>query len=433
VGVDADWAVRPRIMGPETAIFSGLSQQNLGGTAAFFAVNQRGAFEGLPGAGSWKIDLSMKENRIVPDSLVDLLITFTLSGYYDANLRTAIDRAPRRPLATTTWFSAQQSFPDAHYQFHRSGRMDWQVSNDHLALEGSLGALQNVAVLCVPSQKRPELGRMMCSYPMEFEVSSAGRITLLREMPHVTLTTSGLTLTASVTVRDGIVGTFDYGDGTGLTNTLTHTYARPGRYEVLVRLVTQGRLLTEYHAIVVVSRQHAVLPPCIVVPQLQATVADGKVKIRPTMVVPSGESLAVSWQIDGKLPDSGSGPVTFTVEPGRHVLRFAAVRPLKARFHSQQRHAPTVAVAFDKLHLATNRTFDVATGNETTTNVNAFGRHVFGSGPSAALSPTDRWTLELPLDDNPSVVSVSSADTKQHDLGELADVFLALEYKVRDE
>jgi hypothetical protein len=49
------------------------------------------------------------------------------------------------------------------------------------------------------------------------------------------------------------------------------------------------------------------------------------------------------------------------------------------------------------------------------------------------LSPIDRWTLELPLDDNPCLVSVSSADTKQHDLGELSDVFIAVEYKTRDE
>jgi hypothetical protein len=49
------------------------------------------------------------------------------------------------------------------------------------------------------------------------------------------------------------------------------------------------------------------------------------------------------------------------------------------------------------------------------------------------LSPVDRWTFELPLDGNPSVVSVSSTDVKQHDLSELSDALLALEYQVRDE
>ncbi|HMK61102.1 MAG TPA: hypothetical protein VK452_08150 [Dissulfurispiraceae bacterium] len=51
----------------------------------------------------------------------------------------------------------------------------------------------------------------------------------------------------------------------------------------------------------------------------------------------------------------------------------------------------------------------------------------------AALSPIDRWTFELPLEDTPCSVSFTSADTKQHDLVELADTFLILEHKVKDE
>lgn len=82
-----------------------------------------------------------------------------------------------------------------------------------------------------------------------------------------------------------------------------------------------------------------------------------------------------------------------------------------------------------RLLLATNRTFDLETGDETTTNLNAFGQRVFGT---RILAPTDRWTLELPMDDNPALVSVSSADVKQHDLSELSNAMLALEYEVRD-
>ncbi len=433
VGFEAEWLVKPRMMGPETAIFSGLSRQDLSGNAAFFASNQRGAFEGLPGAGAWRIDMSMKENRVVPDSLVDVLITFTLSGYYDANLRDAIDQAPRKPMAITTWFSAQQSFPDANYQFNRIGRMEWNVTQDMLALQGSLDQVQNVAVLCSPSQKRPELGRLMCSYPVEFELDAAGNVTVLRTLPTgLSFTASGLSLNA--TIPAGTSVTFDFGDGTGLTdsNALPHTYARPGRYEVSVRISANGRL-TEYRAVVVISRQHIVLPPCIAIPRLQTSVAGGQIKLKPILRPTPGELLSPSWRIDNIKPDTGSDPITFTLKPGRYVLRFAARRPLKAHFFSQQRFRPAPSLAMNGLHLASNRTFDVTTGNETTTNLNAFGQHVFGAGPSAIFSPTDRWTLELPLDDNPCLVSVSSADTKQHDLGELSDVFLALEYRVRDE
>jgi hypothetical protein len=84
----------------------------------------------------------------------------------------------------------------------------------------------------------------------------------------------------------------------------------------------------------------------------------------------------------------------------------------------------------DGLHLATNRTFDATTGNETTATLNTFGQHVFGG---KTLSPIDRWTLELPLDQNPCLVSVSSIDTKQPDLSDLADTLLPMEYQVKDE
>jgi hypothetical protein len=428
LNIASDWPVKIHASGPDTEIFSGLSRQEAS-SASTITANERGAFEGLPGASSWRIDMSMRENRIVPNSLADVLMIFTLSGYYDATLRQVVDHTPRKPLASTTWFSGHQQFPDAFYQFNRVGRMDWQITPDFLALQGSLGELQNVAVLCSPSQKRPELGRLTCSYPVEFEVDAAGNIRLLRELPRISLATNGLELSA--TIPSGSSVTFDFGDGTGLADStaLPHTYARPGRYEVLVRIAANGRL-TEYRAAVVVSRQHPVLPPCIAVPKLDTTVSAGKITLQPSLLVPSGESLSVTWRIDNHKPDPSSNPVTFTLGPGRYVLRFSAIRPLIARFYSQQRYAPTAPLPLKGFHLATNRTFDVTTGTETTANLNAFGQHVFGPG---ILAPTDRWTLELPLDDNPCAVSVSSTDVKQHDLGELADAFLALEYKVKDE
>ena len=135
------------------------------------------------------------------------------------------------------------------------------------------------------------------------------------------------------------------------------------------------------------------------------------------------------FRIDNKQPDRDSEPVTFTLDPGRYVMRFSATRPLNARFYSQQRFDRTTPLEMNNLHLATNRTFELESGNETTTNLNDFGQHVFEAG---ILAPRDRWTCELPLDDNPSVVRVSSTDVKQHDFSELSDVVLVLEYEVRD-
>ena len=50
----------------------------------------------------------------------------------------------------------------------------------------------------------------------------------------------------------------------------------------------------------------------------------------------------------------------------------------------------------------------------------------------ATSGTRSRSMLELPLDQNPSTVSVSSSDVRQLDLSELSDVILALEYTARD-
>lgn len=280
---------------------------------------------------------------------------------------------------------------------------------------------------------------MMCSYPIEFELDSTGAVTILRNLPDgLSFTGTGLSLNA--TIPPGSSVTFDFGDGTGLTSAASHTYTRPGRYEVLIRIASNGRL-TEYRAVVVMSRNHSIslLPPCVAAPLIQASVAGDKVRLQPSLRVPSNELLTPIWQIDRLKPDSGSNPLTFTVErpeedkPRRYVLRFTAIRSLTSRFYCQQRFVPTDPLPMKGLHLATNRTFDVEAEVETTTNLNDFGKHVFGVGLPATLSPTDQWTLDLPLELNPCLVSVSSNDAKQHDLGELADVFLALEYVVKEE
>jgi hypothetical protein len=97
---------------------------------------------------------------------------------------------------------------------------EWDVGPGSLALHGSIGELQNVAVLCSPAQRRVELGR-----------------------------------------------------------------------------------LPEYRAAVVVSSRHAVLPPCIAVPDLQTAVSGGTIMLVPSLQ-PSGSRLSVTWRIDGRGPDA---------------------------------------------------------------------------------------------------------------------------------
>jgi Tc toxin complex TcA C-terminal TcB-binding domain len=351
-----DWSVRHRVLGPESAVYSGLSKQEL--AQGTFASTQRGAFEGRPGASMWRIDMSMRENRVVPDTLADVVLTFTLTGYHDATLRAEIDRAPERDVATTLWLSARQLFPDSYYQFHQTTKLEWEISPDSLALQGSVGELQNVAVVCAPAQKRPELGRTSATYSVEFELDAAGQVRLLRALPRIALSTSALTLSV-ITDLPGATISFDCGDGTGLVDSaqMPHVYARPGRYEVLVRIAVGGRL-TEYRAAVVVSRDHATIPPCVAVPTFSTTLTGTSIDLIPTLDAPT-EPLTVIWRVDGK-PPAASG--AFALQPGRHVLQLLATRPLRARFYSQQRFEPSSSLTLDALRLATNRTFDVITG-----------------------------------------------------------------------
>ena len=58
-----------------------------------------------------------------------------------------------------------------------------------------------------------------------------------------------------------------------------------------------------------------------------------------------------------------------------------------------------------------------------------FTKHIFGDHPQQiALSPADRWTLELPLADNQWFTTVSASDVAEFDGGELADATLTLEF-----
>jgi len=423
--VGTDWPVKIQTSGPETTVFSGLSRQEAASLGTITA-DERAAFEGLPGAGGWSIDMSMRGNRVVPNSLADILVTFTLSGYYDANLRDAEDRAAQRTLASTSSFSGNTDFADSFYHFNQTGRMDWNITPDLLALQGGIGKLKNLGVVLTLSQGRPDLGRLMCSYPIEFEVDAAGNVQILRNLPRIALTTNGLQLNATIPLGTNV--TFDFGDGLdfGDNTALPHRYNRPGRYDVLIGLAENGRL-TEYRAAVVVSQQFDVALPCIVVPDLHTSVAAGKITLAPSIQSVPGEAVSAIWRIDNFKPNQGSNPTTFTLDPGRYVLRFAAIRQLKARFYCRQRYVLSSIFPLDGLHLTTNRTFDGDT--DTTTNLNPLGQEIFNGG---ILSPTDRWTLELPQDQNPHLMSVASNDVQQYDLGELSDAMLALEYDINE-
>jgi hypothetical protein len=299
-----------------------------------------------------------------------------------------------------------------------------------LSLGGSPHELRNLAIALPLAADGPELGRVSCRYPVQIEVAS-GTVTVLTALPEFTLTPNGLTLNGAFTGAAGIAVSWDFGDGTALAQgaTIAHTYARPGRYEVLTRLVKDQKLV-EYRSAVVISAHQAVVAPLIVTPVLTASAAgsEGAVTLSLT-TAPSTIEVSIDAAAGLVRGWAETGAATLKLMPGTYQLDFRATRKLSARFYSRQRYLPAAAVPLSRGRISTNRTFDIDSGNETTTALNPFGTQLFRNGSSAVtLSPVDRWTLELPLAENPWFLTVSSSDVAEFDGGEIADAVLTLEF-----
>ena len=417
------WPVKVHVSGPETEVFTGLSHQEAASASAITA-NERRAFEGLPGASSWKIEMSIKENRVVPGTLADVLITFTLSGYYDPALKEAVTAAaatPRR-FETTSVISAARVLPDSYYSLAKNGALNWNVSRDMLGLGGTPGVLHNLAIILALAQDGVDLGRCSCRYPIEIEITSAGQVKPITSLPAFTLTPNKLTLACAYIGAAGASVSWDFGDGSALAQgaNAQHLYRQPGRYEVLVRLVQNGRL-DEYRSAVYVSQNQAVTPPLIVSPSFAYS--------GTSLTVSTGSpTLGVDCAIGKSRAKGASGLATLSgiAKGAKYKMTFAATRQLSAHFYGRQRYLPAVEVKLDRMRASTNRTFDAA-GVENTTAPNAFTMQVFDR---QVLAPDDRWTLELPMDKNPWFLGVSSSDMAQFDGEELADAVISLEYPV---
>jgi hypothetical protein len=435
------WPVKLRVTGPEAAVFSGLSRQEANAVFAFATTGQRHAFEALGVAAAWQVNFTARENQVVPGTLADLLVTFTLSGYYDPELRSAVDRAPRTARAVTRWLSGQTTFPDALYEFNRSGRMAWNVTRDLLTLTDTLGAVRNVAVLLLPTPGRTNyFGRVMSHCEVQVRITATGNLQVLSEIPQVILKPAGaatpLTLTARATLPPGAQISWDFGDGSPRQSGAAqqHSYARPGRYTVSLRVVRNGRL-SEFRAEVVVSRSltNRLRPPVTVIPQLTretgTDIPAGHTRVVGTVNAPAGDPVIATWRV-GEQGSVKGNRVTFDWKPGDYTLFFTAVRTLKARVYCTQRQLTGPGFDFNGLSLASNRRFD-PNGTETTgvgdnPPANPVATHLFGSG---AISPVDEWTVELPLADNACLRSVGATDVEQYDLSEIQDAVLALEYE----
>jgi hypothetical protein len=272
----------------------------------------------------------------------------------------------------------------------------------------------------------PELGRCYCHYPVSIVVSS-GSVVVETGLPELTMTPNGLVLACAYTGAAGTDVTWDFGDDSAVASgaSVQHTYARPGRYEVMTRLVRNGELF-EYRSSHVLSAAHPMNGPLVVVPTFSAGTVSAEGTVPLTITPPAAlAGVSIDCSTGATRKWAPSGPVQLDLAPGAYVLTFLAIRNFAGRLYAKQRYLPDEKVTLVHGGLATNRTFDALTGAETTATPNAFSVHVFGG---RTISPVDRWTLELPVADNPFLASVSSADVAEVDASELADAVLALEF-----
>jgi len=440
------WPVKILVNEPETTVFSGLSRQDAASAFPVASSGQRNAFEGRALAGGWQIDMSARENQVVPESLADLLITFTVSGYHDSGLRAAIDSANHKTTAVTSLMSARQVFPDAFYDFSRTGRMVWNVPREMLAVNGEMGRLRNIGMSLRPGAPDAHFSRLMTRLRMSFRVNESGGVasgvSFFTLVPD-TLVTQTAPLTVAVRAMSDAATelAWDFGDGTPILRTVrsgtttiapaegTHVYARPGRYVMKLRCV-QNDSLSEFRIAVVVSRNQKLGEPLIIQPRISFDAATKTVKIITTGAV--SQAGRMLWRV-GDLSAEGN-TASFALKPGNYILDFAAVRKLNFKAYGAQRYVKDlVPLPLRGFSATTNRTFDDngaetnGTGTPPLPVRNELAKRLFDKG---AISPEDGWTFELIPQEILGLPAGTSVDAEELDLSEIQDVVLSMEYEI---
>jgi hypothetical protein len=431
------WPVKVLVNEPETAVFSGLSRQDAASAFPVASSGQRNAFEGRALAGGWQIDMSARENQVVPGSLADLLITFTVSGYHDSGLRDAIDGAKPQTTAVTSFLSARQTFPDAFYDFSRTGRMLWKVPREMVASNGDLGRLRNIGMSLRPGVPDVHFSRLMTRLRMNFRVNESGGVasgvTVFTHLPETSVTqTAPLTLAVKARLDGATELAWDFGDGTPILRAAegAHLYAKPGRYVLKLRCVRNDSL-SEFRMSVLVSRKQKLGDPLIIWPRVGFDTPTKTIKITTGGAVQQAGRML--WRL-GDLTAEGN-TATFSLKPGHYTLDFAAVRKLNFLAYSAQRYIKeSDPLQLKGFSAATNRTFDEngkeTNGTGTPTPLparNPLAKRLFGKGE---ISPEDNWTFELIPEEILGLPAGADVDAEELDLGEIQDVVLSMEYDI---
>ena len=443
--LDQDWPVKVRAASPQTEIYTGVTRQDQTAGDSFFSNNQQTAFEGLGAASAWRLDMSMRENRVDPTTLADIVLVFHFSGYFSEELKNRVQACIPSRSTQTLLLSGHQYFPNGYYHLQNSGTMTWSVNKRFIPTGLQAGRLRNIGLSLLPSSDRPQFGRLLSVQRVRIKFDSrTGNLDVLSLLPRFSFETARLTLRATVVFNQQVTQVmWDFGDHSGWQPTNAdgaayplysqeHCYTKAGAYVVTLRAVVSGQLY-EYTAKVSVSGDEDLSSP--LTPALTFTakaipeISSDQFQLVINSGLPSGVQATLSVK-SGSLRAGGTASCFLTLPKDRECeLLCIAIRNLAVHFSGTQCYDPTAAeLTLPGLRTATNREFDEQ-GSLKPGTANDLSRRVFGNGEH---SPIDNWQLTITAANNPFLKVVDSTGREIMDLSEIEDAVLALEYEAEE-
>lgn len=414
------------------------------------ASQQRMGFEGLAAASSWLIDMSMHENRINPDTLMDVHLVFNLTGYHSDELKDLILQNLPRESTQTLSLSSQTYYGDALYRFHQTGAMNFQVTSDVVPTGMSAGRLRNLGVQLIPKSDSPQFGKIIGRQQIELLIANG-----FPTLTHPVLNIQNFYIKKLYTkigyfahcpdphklnyVECNWGDSDQWDDKTATSASFSHTYAYPGMYVVTFRVVYDGRL-RDFAYRLAVSGTKTLVPPVHTDIQLVQT-ANGWALRHPSHSDPETyqvdlydvvkDDLYVLYWLNDVYGTSNGSRFEITIPKSLSgstiTLNMIYVRELNARLWSRQRFTiKKNPITFEGFTLTTNREFDDDGQLLSTLPSNIVTERLFPG--DTVLSPLDTWQMELTTADNPFLESVTSSGKSVIDLSEIQDILLSLEY-----
>lgn len=448
---DNTYPITVQVVEPQTEVFTGMSRQEALGEIPDQANQQRMGFEGVAAATSWLIDMSMHENRINPDTLMDVQLVFNLAGYHSDELKDVILQNLPRESTQTLSLSSQTYYGDALYHFHQTGVMNFPVTSDVVPTGMSAGRLRNLGVQLIPRADSPQFGKIIGRQQIEL-LDTSGFLTITHPVINIqSFDIDKQVVSIKYFAHCPVVAKLNYvecdwgdtygdrNDGPITSDTFVHTYARPGVYAVTLRVVYNGRL-RDFTYRVAVSSAKTLAPPVHTFIKLIPT-ANGwalpHTSLTDTVIyavdlkeVISDDVYVLYW-LDDVYGTSNDSKFEITIPKPSHgstrVLNLMYMHKLRGRLWSKQRYtARNNLITFEGLTLTTNREFDDAGQLLSNASSNILTQQLFPG--DTVLSPLDTWQMELTTAENPFLESVTSSGKSVIDLSEIQDIVLSLEY-----